>query len=417
MLAGTRQPQRGTVTLDGAPLTRFRAPTGAPHGGRAAGNAAGVRLHRRRSRDDGPLSASRRVRDRRARRYRGRRGGADVDRHAASSKDRLLRDAERRREAARRHRRGAGADRRLRRRNARLSCCSTSRRRRSISATSSKSRRCCASSTSERGVAIVISTHDLGFAGERCAIAGPADPRRRGRRGRRDRRACSRRRTSATVYGVEAEIIRHAAPAIVSSCRSAATSLERRRVTLQRRFVTRRSLGFGALALAAIAAARRSSDRRRSPAARLRLLASRSPTTSTRRSSSSRGCRGRWPGAIVGAPLASAGVVFQGLLRNPLATPFTLGVSTGAALGAMLAITFNWTFGVAGFPPCRRRRLRRVADGASRSSMRSRRRGTAACRRRAAARGRDDERVLLGDDPVRAVLRRASRIPIARCAG
>jgi iron complex transport system permease protein len=46
-------------------------------------------------------------------------------------------------------------------------------------------------------------------------------------------------------------------------------------------------------------------------------------------------------GALVGATLASAGVVFQGLLRNPLATPFTLGVSTGAALGAMLAITLG----------------------------------------------------------------------------
>ena len=53
-------------------------------------------------------------------------------------------------------------------------------------------------------------------------------------------------------------------------------------------------------------------------------------------------------GAIVGAALASAGVVFQGLLRNPLATPFTLGVSAGAALGAMLAITFDWTLGIAG---------------------------------------------------------------------
>jgi iron complex transport system permease protein len=48
-------------------------------------------------------------------------------------------------------------------------------------------------------------------------------------------------------------------------------------------------------------------------------------------------------GAFVGATLASSGVVFQGLLRNPLATPFTLGVSAGGALGAMLAITFNWT--------------------------------------------------------------------------
>jgi iron complex transport system permease protein len=53
-------------------------------------------------------------------------------------------------------------------------------------------------------------------------------------------------------------------------------------------------------------------------------------------------------GALVGATLASAGVVFQGLLRNPLATPFTLGISSGAALGAMLAITFGWNFGLAG---------------------------------------------------------------------
>jgi iron complex transport system permease protein len=55
-------------------------------------------------------------------------------------------------------------------------------------------------------------------------------------------------------------------------------------------------------------------------------------------------------GALVGAALATAGVVFQGLLRNPLATPFTLGVSAGAALGAMLAITFDWTLGVAWIP-------------------------------------------------------------------
>ena len=46
-------------------------------------------------------------------------------------------------------------------------------------------------------------------------------------------------------------------------------------------------------------------------------------------------------GALVGATLAAAGVVFQALLRNPLATPFTLGVSAGSALGAMLAITFQ----------------------------------------------------------------------------
>jgi len=44
--------------------------------------------------------------------------------------------------------------------------------------------------------------------------------------------------------------------------------------------------------------------------------------------------------AFVGGTLAAAGVVFQGLLRNPLATPYTLGVSAGASLGAMIAITF-----------------------------------------------------------------------------
>ena len=53
-------------------------------------------------------------------------------------------------------------------------------------------------------------------------------------------------------------------------------------------------------------------------------------------------------GAMVGALFAAAGVVFQGLLRNPLATPFTLGVSTGAALGAILAITFSWSIAVFG---------------------------------------------------------------------
>jgi iron complex transport system permease protein len=55
-------------------------------------------------------------------------------------------------------------------------------------------------------------------------------------------------------------------------------------------------------------------------------------------------------GALVGSMLATAGVIFQGLLRNPLATPFTLGVSAGAALGAMLAITFGWSLTVVGLP-------------------------------------------------------------------
>ena len=53
-------------------------------------------------------------------------------------------------------------------------------------------------------------------------------------------------------------------------------------------------------------------------------------------------------GAIVGASLAAAGVVLLALLRNPLATPFTLGVSAGGALGAMLAITFGFDVGLMG---------------------------------------------------------------------
>jgi iron complex transport system permease protein len=53
-------------------------------------------------------------------------------------------------------------------------------------------------------------------------------------------------------------------------------------------------------------------------------------------------------GALVGSSLAAAGVVLQALLRNPLATPFTLGVSASAALGAMLAIAFNLDMGAMG---------------------------------------------------------------------
>ncbi len=52
---------------------------------------------------------------------------------------------------------------------------------------------------------------------------------------------------------------------------------------------------------------------------------------------------------LVGGSLAMAGAVFQALLRNPLATPDTLGVSSGAALGAMLAIAFHFDFAIAGF--------------------------------------------------------------------
>ncbi|WP_206811059.1 FecCD family ABC transporter permease [Paradesulfitobacterium ferrireducens] len=43
---------------------------------------------------------------------------------------------------------------------------------------------------------------------------------------------------------------------------------------------------------------------------------------------------------VVGGMLSSAGVAFQGILRNPLADPYILGVSVGAAFGAAASIIF-----------------------------------------------------------------------------
>jgi len=47
---------------------------------------------------------------------------------------------------------------------------------------------------------------------------------------------------------------------------------------------------------------------------------------------------------IIGAGLAASGCVFQGILRNPLAEPFTLGVSGGAAFGASLAFLLKLAY-------------------------------------------------------------------------
>lgn len=51
-------------------------------------------------------------------------------------------------------------------------------------------------------------------------------------------------------------------------------------------------------------------------------------------------------GVFVGGGLAIAGAMFQSLLRNPLADPYTLGVSTGAAFGASIAILINILYGI-----------------------------------------------------------------------
>ncbi|EGO61939.1 FecCD family ABC transporter permease [Acetonema longum] len=55
-------------------------------------------------------------------------------------------------------------------------------------------------------------------------------------------------------------------------------------------------------------------------------------------------CDIRWPrlalAIVAGSALAASGAVYQTLFRNPLADPYILGVSSGAALGAALSIAF-----------------------------------------------------------------------------
>jgi iron complex transport system permease protein len=50
-------------------------------------------------------------------------------------------------------------------------------------------------------------------------------------------------------------------------------------------------------------------------------------------------------GALTGAALSTVGGAFQGILRNPLADPYILGVSAGAALGACIGIALQYATG------------------------------------------------------------------------
>jgi iron complex transport system permease protein len=54
-------------------------------------------------------------------------------------------------------------------------------------------------------------------------------------------------------------------------------------------------------------------------------------------------------GLFAGGALALAGTLFQAMLRDALATPYTLGISAGASLGAVIAIWLGWQQ-VAGIP-------------------------------------------------------------------
>lgn len=53
--------------------------------------------------------------------------------------------------------------------------------------------------------------------------------------------------------------------------------------------------------------------------------------------------------ALVGGSLAVAGALLQGLFRNPLADPFVLGSSSGAALAAVVAVVLGWQTSALGF--------------------------------------------------------------------
>ena len=54
---------------------------------------------------------------------------------------------------------------------------------------------------------------------------------------------------------------------------------------------------------------------------------------------------------IIGAALACSGLIFQSLLRNPLADPYILGISSGAGLGAIIAIVAGVNLTIFGHSP------------------------------------------------------------------
>ncbi|MHC4635215.1 MAG: iron chelate uptake ABC transporter family permease subunit, partial [Planctomycetota bacterium] len=55
--------------------------------------------------------------------------------------------------------------------------------------------------------------------------------------------------------------------------------------------------------------------------------------------------------ALVGAALACSGAVLQAILRNPLADPYILGISSGAGLGVIIAVLSGITWSLGGGSP------------------------------------------------------------------
>ena len=48
--------------------------------------------------------------------------------------------------------------------------------------------------------------------------------------------------------------------------------------------------------------------------------------------------------ALAGMALGGSGAAYQGLFRNPLADPYLIGVASGAGLGAVIAMSMNWSY-------------------------------------------------------------------------
>jgi iron complex transport system permease protein len=55
-------------------------------------------------------------------------------------------------------------------------------------------------------------------------------------------------------------------------------------------------------------------------------------------------------GVFIGAALSAAGVLYQGVFKNPMSDPYVLGVSAGASLGAAIAIVFGAGLSFIGLP-------------------------------------------------------------------
>ena len=186
----------------------------------------------------------------------------------------------------------------------------------------------------------------------------PEPPRRTGRTGRRCppwRRAASATCSTASVTLPGPYLDRSLALLGRARAAVAASAREARRERLRAGRASRRARAARArCSLASLALGLAVGPERRSRPAR-RCARSRRATTRAPRPTSccACGCRACCSRPLVGAALAVAGALFQALLRNPLADPYVLGVSGGAALGGIAALSLGARARARRTPRCR----------------------------------------------------------------